>query len=190
VPLETLPGPLLLMLTPRAPWTTDERSAFFGGAAQPGFTLVGPTVTGTPRNAPPTAIRALPNGMRLHEIDWLRYDGDGVCFRAHWSRAGTVNRADALVVSYKLFDADGALVIQGDAQPLSGLAPTWSWQDDVVVRDSICVPRDAARRVLRQDEPYRLSVDWYRAATGEVTGQTELTGVADMRAGALNVPAP
>jgi hypothetical protein len=191
VPSDALPGPLLIALTPRAPWTAlVGNNTVVGGAARPGFTLLGPTVTGTPPNAPRTALATLANGMRLHEIDWLRHDGDGACFRAHWSRAGAVNRADALVVSYKLFGDDGALVIQGDAQPLSGLAPTWSWQDDVGVRDSICVARSDAKRVLRQGERYRLEIAWYRAATGEVTGQTALSGVADMRDGALNAPAP
>ncbi len=188
VPSDTLAGPLLLALTPRTPFHTFENGASVAGKTVPGFTLIGPTVTETRPNAPKAQLGAFANGIRMHGLDWLRQNSDGVCFRAQWSRAGAVNRADALQVSFKLYGADNRLVAQADGQPLAGLAPTWSWQDNVVINDSQCVLVRDANAQLAQGEAYRLEISWYRLATGDVTGQVERAGVADMREGALNEP--
>ncbi len=190
MPLESLPGPTLLMLTPVAGWTSPHMQAYVSGKNNTGITVIGPTVTGTPRNAPEARVVTFANGIRAHMIDWLRPDGESVCFRAQWSRAGAVNRADALQVSFKLYGADGRLVAQADAQPQSGLAPTWSWQDDVVVHDSRCVRVIDSKSQLAQGEAYRLNLSWYRRANLEVTGQADLHGLADMSTGALNAPRP
>ncbi len=190
MPIDALPGPTLLMLTPAAGWTSSNMQAYVSGKRIAGVTLIGPTVTGTPRNAPDTNVVTFANGIRAHAVDWLRPDGESVCFRAQWSRAGSVNRADALQVSFKLYGADDRLIAQADAQPQSGLAPTWSWQDDVVVHDSRCVRVIDPKRQLAQGEAYRINVSWYRLANLDVTGQANLRGLADMSTGALNAPTP
>ena len=194
-PSVALPGPLLIMLTPGAALFDADAvvredgqpvTAYLSGKAVPGVTLIGPTITGTPRNAPATALVAFQNGIRAHVVDWLRPDGERICFRAQWSRAGAVNRADALQVSFKLLGADGHLVAQADGQPQQGLAPTWSWQDDVVVHDSRCVRMIDPAHGLADGERYRLEITWYRLATGEVTGSGKLHGVARAGDGAVN----
>lgn len=186
-PRDALPGPLLIMLVPAEGWSTSTHEAYVAGKTGPGVTLVGPTVTDTAPNAPSNGVAAFENGIRAHVVDWLRPDGERICFRAQWSRSGAVNRADALNVSFKLFAADGRLVAQADGQPQQGLAPTWSWLDDVVVHDSRCVSVVDPRRPLLQDEPYRLTVTWYRLRDMQVTGHAELGGRADAADGAVNV---
>ncbi len=190
MPLDALPGPTLLMLAPAAGWTSPNMQAYISGKNIGGVTMIGPTVTGTPPNAPAARVVTFANGIRAHMIDWLRSDGESVCFRAQWSRAGAVNRADALQVSFKLYGAGDRLIAQADAQPQGGLAPTWSWQDDVVVHDSRCVRVIDPKSQLAQGEAYRLNLSWYRLSTLDVTGQADLHGQADMSTGALNAPTP
>jgi hypothetical protein len=179
---------VLLMLLPVEGWTSATAEAWVAGKTVAGVTLIGPTVTETQPNAPAASVATFANGIRAHEIDWLRPDGERVCFRARWSRRGALNQADALQVSFKLFAADGRLVAQADGQPVQGLAPTWSWRDDVVVADSRCVRVVDPKQPLLQDERYQLEITWYRLLTGAVTGQAMLAGAADMRDGALNIP--
>jgi hypothetical protein len=143
-------------------------------------------VVDTAPNAPQAHVALFENGIRAHVVDWLRPDGERLCFRAQWSRRGAVNRADALNVSFKLFGADGRLVAQADGQPQQGLAPTWSWLDDVVVHDSRCVYVADPRRPLAQNEPYRLAVTWYRLRDMQVTGHVELHGTTNEADGAVN----
>jgi hypothetical protein len=181
-----LPGPLLLALIPDRGWTSTSNAAYVFGKQTEGLTLLGPTVTGTPRNAPTSALLQLANGLRAHDADWLMPDGQRICFRAAWSRAGAVNRADALQVSYKLYGADNVLLAQADGQPQQGLAPTWSWQDDVVVNDSRCVFLTNAARPPQPAELVRLAISWYRLRDFSVTGQGELYGNVDPTPGAVN----
>lgn len=188
-PRTALPGPLLLMLVPVDGWNTATHEAHVLGKTGPGLTLVGPTVVDTPRNAPSASVATFANGIRAHVVDWLRPDGERVCFRAQWSRSGAVNRADALNVSFKLFGQDDRLIAQADGQPQQGLAPTWSWLDDVVVADSRCVRAVDPQRMLGEAEPYRIEITWYRLLDMQPTGRAELFGRAVAAEGAVNVAA-
>lgn len=189
-PSEALPGPLLLMLVPSEGWSTSTNEAHVLGKTGPGLTLVGPTISDTPPNAPATRVAEFDNGIRAHVVDWLRPDVERICFRARWSRSGDVNRADALYISYKLIGADGRLIAQADGQPQQGLAPTWSWLDDVVVADSRCVRAVDPQRLLYEDEPYRVDLTWYRLLDMQPTGRAILGGRADAVEGAVNVAEP
>jgi hypothetical protein len=160
------------------------------GKTGPGLTLIGPTVTDTPPNAPATHVAIFENGIRAHVVDWLRPDVERICFRARWSRSGDVNRADALYVSYKLLGADDRLIAQADGQPQQGLAPTWSWLDDVVVADSRCVRAVDPQQLLREDEPYRVDITWYRLLDMQPTGRATLGGRTIAVEGAVNVTEP
>jgi hypothetical protein len=187
MPLNTLPGQQLLSIVPAGGWSANEKAAYVAGKYAPGYTLIGPIVGGTPPNAPQARLLALTNGLRLHNIDWLMPTRNRVCFRAVWSAGTSRNEADALQVSYKLRAADGRLAAQADGQPQQGLAPTWSWQTDVLVNDSRCVDIDP-KTMLAQGEAYTLETTWYRARDFAVTGQGAIGGVADIRDGALNEP--
>jgi hypothetical protein len=189
-PSEALPGPLLLMLVPSEGWSTSTNEAHVLGKTGPGLTLIGPTVTDTPPNAPATHVAIFENGIRAHVVDWLRPDVERICFRARWSRSGDVNRADALYVSYKLLGADDRLIAQADGQPQQGLAPTWSWLDDVVVADSRCVRAVDPQQLLREDEPYRVDITWYRLLDMQPTGRATLGGRTIAVEGAVNVTEP
>ncbi len=187
MPVDALPGPQLLSLLPAEGWSAGANAAYVAGKLVPGYTLIGPTVSETPPNAPDGNLLVLPNGMLLHHIDWLTPTRNQVCFRAGWSSHDARNEADALTVSYKLIGADGRLAAQADGQPQQGLAPTWSWQDGVLVNDSRCVSMNPDT-MLRDGESYVLSVTWYRAFDLAITAHGELRGVADRRDGALNEP--
>ncbi|MCX6016960.1 MAG: 6-pyruvoyl-tetrahydropterin synthase-related protein, partial [Chloroflexi bacterium] len=186
-PRDALPGPLLLMLVPVEGWSVNRNEANVAGKTGPGVTLIGPIVYDTPINIPTEITARFANGIRAHSIDWLQPDGERICFRARWSRNGAVNRADALNVSFKLFGSDGRLIAQADGQPQQGLAPTWSWLDDVVVADSRCVHVIDPQHSLSDREKYRLEITWYRLFDMQSTGQAVLHGRADAAEGAVNV---
>lgn len=193
----TLPGPLLLKLTAydaagklMQPIASDGSAlqAPIAGKPAPAITLLGPAVKAMMTDTMPLAPPAVQfdNGIALQAMDWFFASAQEVCLRPVWRRTrADVNRADALQVSLRVFGQDRRLIVQADGQPQAGLAPTWSWPDDVLIHDSQCVP---TQDVLMPDEPYIVQIVWYRLADLGVTGEAWLSGRAGPRLEDLNVP--
>jgi hypothetical protein len=193
-----LPGPTLLKLTAAdaegrllMPATSSGQplETEIAGKLTPAITLLGPTVVGTPANAPAEKQADFGNGIALHSIDWFHPSAQEVCFRPQWSReSAKANRADTLRVSMRLRGKDGRLIAQADSQPHGGLAPSWSWQDGVLVNDSQCVDVVSEKQLLEPGEPYTLQIVWYRLANLEQTGEVVLHGKRGPRLEDLNEP--
>jgi hypothetical protein len=189
-----LPGPQLLKLTTkdgeieliaRDP-DGNALTTLIGGKWTPGATLLGPTVTETPPNAPSTTLVTFGNGIALNRMDWFFASANNVCFRPVWSRGrADMNRADALQVSLRLRGHDGRLVAQADNQPQSGLMPTWAWPDRTLIPDSQCVQTQG---LLDAGEAYTLDIVWYRLKTFVQTGDATLRGTRGPGLNDLNEP--
>ncbi len=192
---DSLPGPLLVKIEasdangqPLAAFHPDGSaiSTPIGGKPAPAITLTGPTVISTPATTAEITAR-FSNGFALHRFDWFYSNSQVVCLRPQWSlQHNEVNRADALQASLRLRGNDGRLIAQADSQPQGGLAPTWSWQNGVLVYDSQCVP---AQGMLEAGEPYSVQIVWYRAGDLQQVGELTLHGTRGAVMEDVNVPA-
>ncbi len=167
-----LPGPILLK--PLAgdlgrPLTQIDAD----GRLDDDFWLVGPTVVAGARAAQPV-LREMA-GIILHQVDWIQQDATHVCIRPVWSAATPIRAA--LRVRLRLLGADGGEIARVENQPITGIAPTWSWQPGVPVRDSYCNTAVDAGLMPRAGGAFGIEVVWYRQSDLFETARATLTGV-------------
>jgi hypothetical protein len=137
--------------------------------------LYGVSVNRSVPSAPPSkALRVFNNvGIALNSFTWQQTGDRSVCLKPTWHATRPI--ADALQMSLRLQDADGRTLGSIDTQPQLGLAPTWSWRVNDLVRDGVCDIQ--LSRALKTGERYRVQIIWYRLNGLQEMDRAELSGI-------------
>jgi hypothetical protein len=94
-------------------------------------------------------------------LDGVRVTGEGEALDVTFWWRSVAPLAGDYVVFVHLYDAEGQLVADADAPPLSGGFPTSMWRPGDRVRDARTVSLPS-----EENAPFRLAVGWYDPVTG------------------------